>query len=280
MKPASQRVEAYLLEKARRVFGTDRTPRRPGGAESIHRMRVASRRLRVGFQFFGILFPDGELKEIRQQLQRVTQALGEVRTLDVNIRLIRQAERADSAALIQCLLAERAARAAAAEKLLKTLRADRFPARVQALIRDQRRPLSDVQLHAAAASQLCALHHAVRRRFDRYHASGSPQAFHRLRIAAKKYRYALESSRAVFPAHVTERIKAVEKMQDLMGRRHDLEIVIDWLAGVRGKKLSQQAAPVLDFFAKKSERRFAEAEKFLKTNRQFLKGAARLKSGR
>ncbi|MFA6174668.1 MAG: CHAD domain-containing protein [Kiritimatiellales bacterium] len=280
MNSASPHVATYLLGKTRLVFGTGRAPRRPGDAKSIHRMRVASRRLRVGFRFFGALFPDGELREILLQLQRVTQALGDVRTLDVNARLLRQTKRADALTLIPTLLAERTARADNAGVLLEALRADQFPARVRTLIRDQRRPLSDAQLHDAAADRLCALHGTVRKRFDRYRANGSPRAFHRLRIAAKKYRYALEASQAVFPESATERIAEVAKMQDLLGRCHDLEAVMDWLSGVRGKKPAQHAATLLDVFAEKYERRRADAEKFLKTSRQFLKGAARSKSGR
>jgi CHAD domain-containing protein len=266
MKPATQRIEAYLLEKTRRVFGTGRAPCRPGGADSIHRMRVASRQLRVGLRLFGMLFPDDEQREIRRQLQRVTQALGKVRTLDVNLRLIRQAKLAGSAPLIRRLSAERAARADDAAKLLKELRADRFPARVRALMCDLRQPLSEAQLRAAAAERLRDLRRAVRRQFRRYCAKGGSRPFHRLRIAIKKYRYALEASDAVFPGSARERIATLEKMQDLMGRCHDLEMVMDWLSGARGKISAQQAAPLLEFFTEKHERRFAKADKFLHAN--------------
>src|SRR5271169_6735637 len=85
------RVEDYLLEKLRLVFDTMRRLGTNGDAESLHRVRVASRRLRVGLRFFSSLFSASELKQVQRDLGRLTRVLGEVRTLDVNARLLRGA---------------------------------------------------------------------------------------------------------------------------------------------------------------------------------------------
>ena len=82
------RIEAYLLEKTRRLFVAAPDL---NDAENVHRMRVASRRLRVGLEFFAVCFEAHELKQAQQQLRRLTRTLGAVRSLDVNLDLLRKA---------------------------------------------------------------------------------------------------------------------------------------------------------------------------------------------
>ncbi|MFQ6042085.1 MAG: CHAD domain-containing protein, partial [Candidatus Poribacteria bacterium] len=53
--------------------------------EYVHRMRVASRRLRSGFALFEECFPPKRLKRWRKQIRRVTRALGDARYTDVQI---------------------------------------------------------------------------------------------------------------------------------------------------------------------------------------------------
>jgi CHAD domain-containing protein len=50
---------------------------------------------------------------------------------------------------------------------------------------------------------------------------------HRVRVAAKKLRYALEIQRELTHSRTTARLNRLKVQQDLLGRMHDLEILID-----------------------------------------------------
>jgi CHAD domain-containing protein len=56
-----------------------------GDVEALHDMRVGSRRLRAALSVFGKIFPAAELRELDRRVKRVTDALGAVRDLDVQI---------------------------------------------------------------------------------------------------------------------------------------------------------------------------------------------------
>jgi CHAD domain-containing protein len=53
-----------------------------------------------------------------------------------------------------------------------------------------------------------------------------PDRLHEVRIAVKKLRYALELARSVGGSRATGRIRTLKSAQDLLGRMHDLEVLI------------------------------------------------------
>src|SRR5205814_10418583 len=125
MTPA--RVEESLLGKVADVFVPATKLGRDGAAEAIHKMRVASRWLRVGLKFFADVFPANELRQVRRHVRRITRALGGIRALDVNLRLLRGAHlklpestALARAALGQNLLVERNVRLAELRELLRS----------------------------------------------------------------------------------------------------------------------------------------------------------------
>jgi CHAD domain-containing protein len=58
---------------------------------------------------------------------------------------------------------------------------------------------------------------------------------HRVRIEAKKLRYALEIQRELSRSRATASLTRLKTEQDLLGRIHDLEILIDRARGVQSK---------------------------------------------
>jgi CHAD domain-containing protein len=53
-----------------------------------------------------------------------------------------------------------------------------------------------------------------------------PDRLHQVRIAVKKLRYALEIAQDLSGSRATMRIRALKRVQDLLGRMHDLEMLI------------------------------------------------------
>lgn len=259
-------IESHLLEKTRRLF----EPVDDADVEVIHRMRVASRRLRVGLRCFASLFPENELTQIQRQLRRTTRALSAIRTLDVNAQLLRRAPASPArTTLIRSLLAERVALAGKLRDWMGTLRTSHIDLRVQALVmkareRDPKRLLKD------ANEQVEDLREALRKRYRKFRDKRGRQAFHKMRIAAKRYRYALESSEAIFPVKVGARIRAVERLQDLMGACHDLEVLLEHLRQA-DKTLARDVGGMIEFFQQHYDRQFGEFKAYLREDRLWLK---------
>ena len=56
--------------------------------EPIHRMRVASRRLRAALPLFASCFPEKKYQQWMEEIRKVTRALGEARDTDVQIAFL------------------------------------------------------------------------------------------------------------------------------------------------------------------------------------------------
>jgi len=61
-----------------------------------------------------------------------------------------------------------------------------------------------------------------------------PDRLHEVRIAVKKLRYAMEIARELSGSRAMARILALKRAQDLLGRMHDLEVLIARTRAVQG----------------------------------------------
>src|SRR5690606_40534063 len=59
-------------------------------SSDLHRMRVASRRMRSALTIFRASFPKKDFKEIDRDVRKVTRALGEARDLDVQLEVVQE----------------------------------------------------------------------------------------------------------------------------------------------------------------------------------------------
>ena len=267
------RIEAHLQDKLARVFAPARAAA-TGNADALHQMRVATRRLRVGLWYFAALFPAAELRQVQRQLRRTTRLLGEIRTSDVNLQLLRKTK---PVALRRQLTGElnqvRRHQLAELRELVQTFATSRFAARIQTLL-DQPRSLTGNRLAAEANAALGELRHAVRRRLRKCRTNAA--AFHKLRIALKRYRYALETSAAAFRSNAAPRLRTAKRWQDGLGAYRDLEVLLEFLTGYRRRikrknVLASQLNDVLASFQNEHEQALAELRKLLRTKRGWLK---------
>jgi len=194
MKKIEQRIEAWLSKQSKRLFVAAPDFDAP---ETVHRMRVASRRLRVGLGFLGA-------RRV-PSLARLGRALGAVRTLDVSLALLREAP-ARCPSVEEQLAQERVPRLAE----LRRVYGRTTPAAWRGGCPDARRALAE-------------LHRALRKRLAQFDERGTGDAFHNLRIALKKYRYGLEI------VGEGKRIEPVKQLQELMGVCHDIEVLLQQL---------------------------------------------------
>ncbi len=202
-----------------------------GDARSLHRTRVASRRLR---ELIPVLPIAGDAaRKLRRRLRRITSRLGTVRELDVLLTLIdelhesRQAH-ADALARVAAAVARdrdrvRRAGRVSIDELRRTAR------KLRELVDDlAARPERDLKptrwaVDARVARRAARLDDALRDAGAVY----LPERLHTVRIAVKKLRYSVELSRSSGSRPAAAAARVLRRAQDVLGRMHDRQVLID-----------------------------------------------------
>jgi CHAD domain-containing protein len=201
-----------------------------GDMQAVHRTRVASRRLRAVLPVLEI--DASAARKLGRRLRKVTSRLGALRELDVLGILVdelRESGRSDVPALR--LLAGSIAedRARAYGRLESKLPVSELRRIAEKLDKIARKSASDTgrawswALDARTVRRADDLAEAIRKAGGVY----MPDRVHAVRLAVKKLRYTLELSAEAAGLKQTADLRAVRREQDLLGRLHDLQVLID-----------------------------------------------------
>jgi CHAD domain-containing protein len=224
-----------------------------GDTRALHRTRVASRRLREALP---ILQVDPAIaRKLGRRLRRITAQLGTVRELDVLLLLIDElsAARPNLARALQRVRADAAARRDEARKHLfdelpmEEIR--RVGRKLERLADDLRREeessTRSVTRKAGRWAIDARLVHRSGRLQTSLQAAGAlyaPDRLHDVRIAVKKLRYAVELSAETGGTRRTAMLQKLRRTQDLLGRMHDLQTLIDTVRGMQASVAPLNAA--------------------------------------
>jgi CHAD domain-containing protein len=210
-----------------------------GSEQSLHRARVASRRLR---ELLPVLQVDADTtRKLARRLKKVTDRLGVVRELDVLLSVVDELAstgRYSKTALTRVALAIGTERQRARARLL-----------TKSTLTELRRlaaKLEKIERRLESGGALARPHRAVSRTWrwavearlarranavtEAMAAAGGvylPDRLHAVRIAVKKLRYALEVSAEIAGQHTPADLDHLRRTQDLLGRLHDLNVLID-----------------------------------------------------
>jgi CHAD domain-containing protein len=220
-----------------------------GDVTSLHRARVTSRRLRELLPTFQLEHP-AAVKKLCRRLRKVTTRLGTVRELDVLLLLVDElhvSRRDRSSAVGRVGVAVAKKRDEARRRLLERLPIAemRRIARKLGGVADELDLADESGSKAEARSWRWVVEARIAQRATRLmtamnHAGAMyvPDRLHAVRIAIKKLRYALELSTAVAGQKTAVTLRALTRSQDLLGRVHDLQVLID-----RVRKVQASLAP-------------------------------------
>jgi CHAD domain-containing protein len=202
--------------------------------EELHDMRVASRRLRAAVSLFRDFLP-AEAERLRPELAWVGQTIGAVRDLDVQLvqldewtEGLPEADRPPLVRLRAVLVEERAEARAAMLQALDSPRYERFVRRFGAMLRG-RTGVRTRPARAVAPDLIEGRHRGLRKAMRKIGDGTNPEAFHRLRIVGKRFRYALEFLSDVYPGETKPLIRRTVELQDLLGDYQDGIVAIDRL---------------------------------------------------
>jgi CHAD domain-containing protein len=203
-----------------------------GDEGSVHQARVASRRLRQALPVLGTRADADALDRAGRRVRRITRALGPVRELDVTLLLLAELE-GRGAAPARAIARVRAAVTEERQKRRVEMLEEMTPSRLDKL----RKRLVEVAAQGsrasvprnalvAAAEQAAERAVKLRAAIERAGSIYLADRLHRVRIEAKKLRYALEIQRELTRSRSVAGLARLKVQQDLLGRMHDLEILI------------------------------------------------------
>lgn len=259
-----------------------------GGEEPVHQMRVAVRRLRSALSLFGRAVGCTELDAVHADLRALMRVLGPARDWDVFVngtgravgraftddravaRLLAAAERRrlDAYAALDGFLHGAGFRTLGIR--LACLVAGRPWEHPPATLDDDpaRREAADKQMAALASPLDDFAGHALARRLARVGEAGDDlsalpaDALHRLRIQAKRLRYAAEFFAPLYPPRDTRRfIRRVASVQERLGRLNDGAVVRHLMEQLGGGDRAYAVGVVRGFVAAGLRDERAKAER-------------------
>ncbi len=198
--------------------------------EYIHQMRVATRRLRAAMRLFGPRLPPGFDDQLLPALRQLMDKLGRVRDLDVllaEITLPVMRALPDEPRLVTLVGAVTARQYAVREVAIRYLRSSAYGRlMLQASAQLHRPPFieppAEETIVAFADDRLKRLRKKVRELAEAA-STEDPSSLHRLRIAIKRLRYALEFFAPLCSGRpLTRLLKKLGLLQDELGQLNDL----------------------------------------------------------
>lgn len=204
--------------------------------EAVHRMRVASRRLRATLPLFGPHLAGKRHLEWIKSVRGITRALGEARDSDVQIAhvsaFLEDLQPPYRAGVRRLLLRLRQQRLKLQPKVLRAL--DRFEK--SGLISEMAQKLAPFTIYRDRLDLndpilIGMANQAIRGRLREFldfeefvHQPEKVAELHAMRIAAKRLRYTLETFAPLFENGLAVHIKAMRASQDMLGEIHDCDV--------------------------------------------------------
>ncbi len=257
--------------------------------EYIHRMRVASRRLRSALAIFEDCFSRKEFKGYSRDVRDVTRSLGAARDLDVQLAVLEGvmpgfADPKLAPGLRRLQLRLKQQRAEAQKDVItaiKTLQADDTLVNLAKWAVTFREMSEGVYLFSPALYELAfsginarlkeLLDHAAYIQDERNVAE-----LHNMRISAKRLRYTMEAFADLYGANLKAFINQTRKFQDILGDIHDADVwvgMIPHFIQEEEERISvyfgnarplKRLLPGLEAFqANRTEKRKADYQRFL-----------------
>jgi CHAD domain-containing protein len=235
-----RRTQALKRQLANAVAGKD---------TGVHQARVASRRLREALPVVTEGLTHTKAGKAQRKIRRVTQALGTVRELDVTLHLID--ELAERPAVPQSALGEvralvieeREERRKTMLARLKEVNTDKLARRLQSVRHALQHPTPKHAWRAALALRIARRARRLEKAIDAAGQIYAPETLHQVRIAAKKLRYALELADESGAVPSRETLRLIKRVQDALGRLHDLQILQHHVAAVGAAPRKGRSTP-------------------------------------
>ncbi|HKY71038.1 MAG TPA: CYTH and CHAD domain-containing protein [Nitrospira sp.] len=273
--PPRAHLQYLLTRQLDTILSRDPGVRLGGESEDLHQMRVATRRMRSMLRIARpLLKPEWE-EPLRDKLGWLGRQLGEARDLDVQIGYFKAQSAmvdASSRAAFERFIANlEQKRSRVQEKLVRQLRRPRYVTLINRLMDAVREPAmapNDISLPELARKAFKKLRKAVKALDD----TASNNAWHYVRIMAKRARYAAELAEVCSGRAATRFIEKMKLIQDQLGDIQDAGIAEEHLRRFTLEKTNKGSAFLAGKMVdRQRQRRHQAKRRFLSTWKQVKK---------
>jgi CHAD domain-containing protein len=228
--PAGRLLTGYLRTHARKLLAED-VRFRLDGADAVHQLRVSARRMRTALKVFAPLVDEEWAGALVDELRWLATSLGVARDAEVLLaRLLADVEELPAEAVLGPVRAriEQYVGGQLADGLARaeeTLNDERYVALLERIVDGAWSPRLTAAADGRAATVLPPLVRAAWRRVGvgvaRVRQTHQPGDYHRVRIAAKRARYAAEAVEPAFGKPAARFARHVVRVQDVLGEHQD-----------------------------------------------------------
>lgn len=248
-------------QQLRRMKGHETGSRTGEDIESVHRMRVAVRRMRSLLRLVEDYYQGKTVATAEKRLRQIARSLGAIRDLDVLIldlqhfsATLSPEDQQPAKALISRLDRRRAKRRKRLNAFLDSQSYQRSLRQLEGFAKKKgkreqglKRPHEPHELRHLLPTLLHQRLASVRA-YDTVLPASDDKQLHALRVECKRLRYAVEFFAPALGSSVESFLASVKSMQDTLGRLNDIAVFVSRLQGL--DKLSpEQAALVEDYIA-------------------------------
>lgn len=224
-RAASGVLRAVLLDLLEKIPDA----RQGDSKKGIHDLRVAVKRFREAFRLFRPVLRKKTFRKHREWIEGLNDALGEVRSRDVALVQLRKltgpgAPPGSAAGLLARLESERLEAAGALAAMLDRLQLAGVPAQLAAHIESiGQDALPGRPTYKFARERLRERLLDVRARWAAARREATPESLHRVRIANKRLRYAIEPFSRMLGKEVRRLYRSASRFHDVLGDLHDAD---------------------------------------------------------
>ncbi len=234
-------IRSVLAQSVAHLLRHDPTVRTGGDPEAVHQARVAIRTLRSNLRTFGPLLDPEWTEPLRTELGWLGLALGALRDREVLLDRLRAratslptGDQRAAASLLSILDKEIDE---LRRKLIVDLDSARYVDLIERLVEAALAPVTlldaDLPAHAVLPKLAAAPWRRLRSAVRQLPENATDPELHRIRILAKRARYAAEAVQAVAGPAAANFAKAAARLQTVLGEHQDSVTAQAWLRGAR-----------------------------------------------
>ncbi len=239
--PAREVIRTVLAEAVAAILRNDPLVRTGKDPEAVHQERVATRKLRSHLRTFGPLLEPTWTDPLRSELGWLAMALGAVRDREVLLDRLRERARSlpagDSRSASSLLHLLEVEIEGLRTKLYADLDSQRYVDLLESLVAAAHAPVATLDADQPASQVLPPLATGPWRRLRsavrQLPEQPTDPELHRIRILAKRARYAAEAVAPVVGEGATAFARAAAKLQTILGEHQDSVTAQAWLRSAR-----------------------------------------------
>ena len=225
--------------------------------EFIHRMRVASRRIRSCLPLFEECFPPKKYKQWRKEIRNITRALREARDADVQIAFLKTYtgtlnEESLRPGAQRFLLRLRQRRERTQPRVIKAIDGLLESGVVENMEKSCRKmrkgscnaDVNSLEIYEKAIVLITSRLDEIFVHEASVYIPENIKEHHAMRIAVKRLRYTMEAFSSLYEGELENQIAVCKKLQDMLGDLHDCDVWMDYLP----QFMVDERAYSLDYF--------------------------------